>query len=293
MRGITVKRIQVLTLIFLAGLLLNQPPAQAAEPAGKSFKGALAVQLWSFRNDFKKDVPGTLKRVRELGFTNVELAGYYGMTAKQFRAELDKAGLKAVSMHVGYDAVRDHTDAIIADAKVLGVGYVGVPWIKSPLTRQDCLDAINVFNQAGSKLAANGLKFFYHLHGYEFVPDPGGQGTLFDLLMTKTDPRYVSMQLDTAHVAFPGQDPAQLMRKYPGRFTSLHLKDVRGDVAGNNSGTFKDEDGRPLGKGKINWPEVLKAARQEGVRWYIVEDEAPTVWQTIPETLHYLDSVTF
>ena len=62
------------------------------------------------------------------------------------------------------------------DAKVLGVSYVGVPWIKSPFTRKDCLDAITVFNQAGSKLAAHGLKFFYHLHGYEFVPDEGGQG---------------------------------------------------------------------------------------------------------------------
>ena len=286
-------RIQRLLLILLGGLLLNQPLTQAGVPAAKSFKGALAVQLWSFRNDFKQDVPGTLKRVRALGFTNVELAGFYGMTARQFRADLDKAGLKAISMHVGYDAVRDKLDSIIADAKVLGVEYVGVPWIKSPFTRKDCLDAINVFNQAGSRLAANGLKFFYHLHGYEFVPDEGGQGTLFDLLMTKTDPRYVSIQLDTAHVAFPGQDPAQLMRKYPGRFTSLHVKDVRGDIPGNTSGGFKDEDGRPLGKGKINWPDTLKEASKQGVRWYIIEDETPTVWQTIPETLRYLESVKF
>jgi len=286
-------KLRHLLLIILAGLMLNQPLTQGAAPAARSFKGALAVQLWSFRNDFKKDVPGTLKRVHDLGFTNVELAGFYGMTAKQFRAELDKAGLKAISMHVGYDGLRDKLDSIIADAKVLGVEGVGVAWIKSPFSRKDCLDAINVFNQAGSKLAAHGLKFFYHLHGYEFVPDEGGQGTLFDLLMTKTDPRYVSIQLDTAHVAFPGQDPAQLMRKYPGRFTSLHVKDVRGDIAGNNSGGFKDEDGRPLGKGKINWPETLKVAQQQGVRWYIVEDETPVVWQTIPETLRYLESVKF
>ncbi|HJQ26955.1 MAG TPA: sugar phosphate isomerase/epimerase [Blastocatellia bacterium] len=286
-------RLQRLLLIILAGLMLNQPFTQGAAPAAKSFKGALAVQLWSFRNDFKKDVPGTLKRVHDLGFTNVELAGFYGMTAKQFRAELDKAGLKAISMHVGYDVLRDRLDSIIADAKVLGVEAVGVAWIKSPFTRKDCLDAINVFNQAGSKLAAHGLKFFYHLHGYEFVPDEGGQGTLFDLLMTKTDPRFVSIQLDTAHVAFPGQDPAQLMRKYPGRFTSLHMKDVRADIPGNNSGVFKDEDGRPLGQGKINWPDTLKVASQQHVRWYIVEDETPVVWQTIPETLRYLESVKF
>ena len=287
------KRIRTITFIALVTVCLNQAFAQSAQPGiGKSFKGPLAVQLWSFRNDFKTDVPGTLKRVRELGFTNVELAGYYGMTAKQFRAELDKAGLRAISMHIQYEVARDGLDQVIQDAKILGVQYVGVPWIKSPFTRDDCLAAIKVFNQAGSKLAANGLKFFYHLHGYEFVPDGGGKGTLFDLLMTKTNPRFVSMQLDTAHVAYPGQDPAQLMRKYPGRFSSLHLKDVRGDVAGNNSGIFKDEDGRPLGQGKIDWPSVLKAARKEGVRWYIVEDETPGVWQGIAQSLKYLQNVT-
>jgi sugar phosphate isomerase/epimerase len=287
-------RIRSITFIALVALCLNQPVARSARlRVGSPFKGALAVQLWSFRNDFKNDVPGTLKRVRELGFTNVELAGYYGMTAKQFRAELDKAGLRAISMHIEYQVARDRIDQVIQDAKILGVQYVGVPWIKSPFTREDCLAAIKVFNQAGSRLAANGLKFFYHLHGYEFVPDEGGKGTLFDLLMTQTDPRYVSMQLDTAHVAYPGQDPAQLMRKYPGRFSSLHLKDVRGDVPGNNSGVFKDEDGRPLGEGKIDWPAVLKAARKEGVQWYIVEDETPGVWQGIAHSLNYLHHVSY
>jgi sugar phosphate isomerase/epimerase len=287
-------RIRTISLITLAAVSLNQAAAQSDQPGiGKSFKGPLAVQLWSFRNDFKKDVPGTLKRVRELGFTNVELAGYYGMTAKQFRAELDKAGLRAVSMHIGYEVARDHIDQTIQDAKILGVQYVGVPWIKSPFTRKDCLAAIEVFNKAGERLAAEGLKFFYHLHGYEFVPDEGGKATLFDLLMTKTNPRFVSMQLDTFHVAYPGQEPAELMRKYPGRFSSLHMKDIRKDVVGDNSGAFKDADGRPMGEGKIDWPIVLKTARNEGVQWYIIEDETSGVWQGIATSLKYLERVSY
>ena len=277
------RRITLIAMIVV-GLQMSLVVMAQSRPS----KGALAVQLWSFRADFKKDVPGTLKRVRELGFTNVELAGTYGMTAAEFRAALNRAGLRAVSMHVDYQTARDHTDQVIRDAKTLGVTYVGVPWIKSPFTREDCLAAIKVFNEAGRRLAASGLKFFYHLHGYEFVPDPNGKGTLFDLLMSGTNPRFVSMQLDTAHVAFPGQDPAELLRKYPGRFSSLHLKDVRGDIPGNDSGVFKDEDGRPLGEGKINWPATLAAARRAGVRWYIVEDETPTVWQGIRTTLSYL-----
>lgn len=287
-------RIRRITLLALIAVALNQTFAQSVQPGiGKSFKGPLAVQLWSFRNDFRKDVPGTLKRVRELGFTEVELAGYYGLTAKQFRAELDRAGLKAISMHIQYEVARDHLDEVIRDAKILGVQDVGVPWIKSPFTREDCLKAITVFNQAGRMLATNGLRFFYHLHGYEFVPNEGGKGTLFDLLMTKTNPDYVSMQLDTFHVAYPGQDPVKILQQYPGRFSSLHLKDLRRDVVGDHSGAFKDKDGRPLGQGKIDWPNLLKAARNDGVRCYIIEDETSAVWQGIAESLKYLETVTF
>lgn len=280
------------TIVLIAALALMVNPG-VRPVAAESFKGALAVQLWSFRNDFKKDVPGTLKRVRQLGFTNVELAGYYGMTAKQFRAELDKAGLKAVSMHIELKTARDKIDEVIRDAKILGVHEVGVPWIKSPFTRSDCLQTIQVFNQAGEKLAANGLLFFYHIHGYEFVPNEGGTGTLFDLLMEKTNPKFVSMQLDTYHVAFPGQDPVKLMQKYPGRFSSLHLKDIRKDVVGDNSGAFREKDAVPMGQGKINWPEVLKASEKEGVKWYVIEDETTAVWQGIGESLKYLQALKY
>lgn len=284
--------IKKLALIVFLALTLNPGFAESIRPvATQSFKSALAVQLWSFRNDFKKDVPGTLKRVRELGFTNVELAGYYGMTAQQFRAELDKAGLKAVSMHIELKTARDKIDEVVRDAKVLGVQEVGVPWINSPFTKKDCLQTIEIFNRAGEKLAANGLRFFYHIHGYEFVPNEGGAGTLFDLLMEKTNPKFVSMQLDTYHVAFPGQDPVKLMQKYPGRFSSLHLKDIRKDVVGDNSGAFREKDAVPMGQGKINWPEVLIAAQKEGVKWYIIEDETTAVWQGIQQSLKYLETM--
>ena len=289
------KRIRVRFLLVILLISFNHVLAQSAGKSDQmmSFNKTLAVQLWSFRNDFKKDVPGTLKRIRDLGFVNVELAGYYGLTAGQFRAELDKAGLKAVSMHIEYEVARNKIDSVIRDAKILGVQDVGVPWIKSPFRKDDCLDAIKVFNAAGEKLAANGLRFFYHLHGYEFVPNEGGSGTLFDLLMTKTDPRFVWIQLDTYHAVFPGQNPLRLMQQYPGRFLSLHLKDISKDFAGDNSGAYKDKDERPIGQGQIDWPAVLKAARKDGVRWYIIENETPAVWQGIRESLNYLEKLKF
>ncbi len=279
------KRLALLMLLVLT-LTTNLRPV-AAEP----FKSKLAVQLWSFRNDFKTDVPGTLKRVRELGFTYVELAGTYGMSAQRFRAELDKAGLKAISMHIELKTARDKIEEVIRDAKALGVQEVGVPWITSPFTKADCLKTIEIFNRAGEKLAANGLRFFYHLHGYEFVPNPGGTGTLFDLMMEKTNPKFVSMQLDTYHVAFPGQDPVKLMQKYPGRFSSLHLKDIRKDVVGDNSGDYREKDQTPMGQGKINWSEVFQAAQKEGIQWYILEDETTPVWQNVQQSLKYLETL--
>ncbi len=283
-------------LIAVGVLLLSTILAYAQTQTlgvGKLFKGKLAIQLWSFRHDFEKDVPGTLRRVRALGFTHVELAGYYNLTAQQFKSELDQAGLKAISMHVGFDELQSKLDEIIADAKLFGVTDVGVPWITSPFTKADCEKTIVVFNEAGAKLAAQGLTFFYHAHGYEFVPNEGGAGTLFDLLMAKTNPKFVKLQLDTLHVAHPGQDPAALLKKFPGRFVSLHLKDLRKDKAPDNTGEVKDEDGRPMGQGKINWPVVLKAAQKEGVKWYIIEDETPTVWQGVAQSLRYLERVRF
>ena len=283
-------KILVATGLLFALVLLQ---TAAAQPRSSPLKSRLAVQLWSFRHDFAKDVPGTLKRVRALGFTRVELAGYYGLSARQFKAELDHAGLAAISLHIDFDEAQTKLDQFIKDAKILGVTQIGVPWINAPFTKADCEKAIAVFNQAGAKLARHGITFFYHLHGYEFVPNVGGTGTLFDLLLAKTNPKFVKLQLDTFHVAQPGQDPAHLLQKYPGRFVSLHLKDLRRDKLPDHTGEARDEDGRPLGQGKIDWPAVLKAARQAGIKWYIIEDETPTVWQAVPQSLRYLESMKF
>ena len=210
------------------------------------------------------------------------------MSAKQFKGELLKAGLVAVSMHVEYDAAKNKLDEVIKDAQTLGVTQVGVPWINSPFTKKDCEEAIQVFNRAGEKMAAQGITFFYHLHGYEFVPNEGGAGTLFEMLMAQTNPKFVKFQMDTFHVTHPGQDPAKLIQKYSDRFISIHLKDIRKDIVGNNSGAAKDEDGRPMGQGKVDWNAVLKAAKKSKIQWYIIEDETPTVWDGVTQSLKYL-----
>src|SRR3954467_15785842 len=174
------------------------------------FKGPLGVQLYSVRDAIAKDVPGTLARVRALGFREVELAGTYGLSASQFRAELDRAGLRATSMHVGYERLRDSLPAVLDEARILGVRYVGTAWIPhndGPLTEEGARRAVADFNAWGRSAQQQGLQFFYHVHGYEF--QPGASGALpMDILMRETASDAVKFEMDVFWISRPGPTPA-------------------------------------------------------------------------------------
>jgi hypothetical protein len=179
-------------LAAVTAVFFCAPLADAASARGATaFQGQLGLQLYSLRSQFAKDVPGTLAEVRSFGIRNVELAGTYGLTPEQFKAQLDAHGLKAVSGHFPYERYRDDVEGIARDARVLGLEYVGCAWIphddQAPFSEKTCREAIAVFNQAGAALAKHGLKFFYHVHGYEFQPYK--DGTLFDLMMAERDER--------------------------------------------------------------------------------------------------------
>src|SRR4051812_15071474 len=156
------------------GIVLSGATASAAGPVGlgPSFKGPIGLQLYSLREQFAKDVPGTLDKVRDFGFKDVELAGTYGLTPKQFKAELDSRGLNAVSGHFPFEKFRDDPESIARDAEELGMKYAGCAWIahSGAFDEHGCREAIRVFNKTGEVLAKHGIKFFYHTHGYEFQP---------------------------------------------------------------------------------------------------------------------------
>ena len=260
---------------------------------GPSFKGPLGLQLYSLRAEFAKDVPGTLAKVREMGFREVEMGGTYGLTPQQFRAELDKAGLRAVSMGASFDSLRDNIETVISNAKTFGVRYVMCAWIshQRPFSEEAARQAIQVFNRAGEKLKAAGITFAYHIHGYEF--HPYGNGTLFDFLATELKPEFVSFELDVFWAFHGGQDPVALMRKYPKRFTLIHLKDMRKGEKGNLTGNAPDDWSVALGAGQIDFPAVLREARKIGVKWYFVEEESPSPLENIPAGLRYLERIRF
>lgn len=287
---------KLLVSLFLLGILpvlFVSQPKDGLVGIGPSFKGPVGLQLYSFRDQFKTDVPGTLDQVKAFGIKYVETAGTYGVPTEKFRALLDERGLKAVSGHFPYEKCRDDVESIAAEAKTLGLKYVGCAWIphKDPFDENTCREAAGVFNRAGEALTKHGLKFFYHIHGYEFLPY--GNGTLLDLLMAETKPEYVRFQMDVFWVVQPGQDPVKLFEKYGKRFELMHLKDMKRGTISDFTGHSDVTNSVPLGAGVIDMKNVLKAAKKAGVKWYFVEDESPTVMAQVPRSLKYLQELKF
>ena len=261
---------------------------------GNGFKGPVGLQLYSMRGQLAKDIPGTLGRVHDFGITYVELAGTYGMSPEKFKGQLDAAGLTPVSGHFSYEQLRDHLGDVVREAKTFALRYAGCAWIPrhEPFDEEACREAASVFNRAGAALAAEGVKFFYHTHGYEFRPLKGG--TMFDLLMSETNPDSVCFEMDIFWVVHAGQDPVKLFERYGSRFALMHLKDMRkGTPTGLFTGSSDVNNDVSLGAGTINLPSALKAARTAGVKWYFIEDESPASADQIPKSLQYLEHVKF
>jgi len=294
------KRNMIRILLAVMGLASIATMARGADKTdtktgiGPSFKGPIGLQLYSLRDQFAKDVPGTLAKAHDFGFKYVELAGTYGNPPEKFKQMLEERGLVPVAGHFAYEKYRDDVEGVAREAEALGLKYAGCAWIphQDNYDEKECRDAIAVFNRAGEALAKHGLKFFYHVHGYEF--EPHGPGTLFDLMMAETKPQYVSYEMDVLWVVFPGQDPAQLLNKYGKRWTLIHLKDLKKGVAtGSLSGHTDVANNVVMGTGQIDWPSFLRAAKKAGVKYYFIEDESPSVLEQIPPSLRFLEQVKF
>lgn len=265
-----------------------------AQEVGTSarFAGPVGLQLYSLRGIFTQSPARGLKQTQDFGFRIVETAGTYNLPPERFKAMLAEHGLKPVSGHFPYDRWKSEPDKVIAEAKTLGLEYAGCAWIthQAPFSEATAREAAAVFNRAGELAAKEGIRVFYHAHGFEFQPH--GSGTLMDLLMTETNPQQVSFEMDVLWVVFPGQDPVQWLKKYPGRWALMHLKDLRKGVkTGELTGKTDVANDVPLGTGQMNWPAILKAAQESGVKYYFIEDESPSVAEQIPQSLRYLQSV--
>ena len=253
------------------------------------------VVSFTFRTQFAEDVPGTLDMIKDMGITNIEFSNLFGKTAAEMRALLDERDMVCTSYGVGYNRIVDDIESVAHEARILGARYVrvaSIPFERPEFMIEDAQRAVEDFNRAGRYLDEHGLHFCYHNHGFEFWPWKDDL-TLFDYIVQNTDPRYVSFEMDLLWTVHPGQDPVELLERYPERFRLMHLKDLRKGVTGDLSGSTPRENDVVLGTGQVDFPAVLRAARNTNIEFYYIEDESPDVIERVPISREYIMSIRY
>ena len=209
-------------------------------------KISIALQLYSVREDCGKDFMGTLKKVAEMGYEGVEFAGYYGMEAKELKKMLDDFGLKVAGTHTGIETlVGDELWKTIEFNSVIENKFLIVPALPEEYTnsKETWLKAAHLFNEISQKVKPYGMRIGYHNHWIEFKPIDGE--IPWDIFFEATNDDIV-MQLDTGNCMRGGGDPVEILKKYPGRATTIHLKEFS-----------STKEKVILGEGEVNWKEIL------------------------------------
>lgn len=269
------------TTLAVSGALLPRVLHAATAPP------AIGLQLFTVRDLLAKDYAGTLRRVAAVGYRQVEAAGFFNHSAAQVKQMMSNAGLDCVSAHYSLPDLLKSTGAIIDYAQTLGLHYVvcSSPWSADPahlinypggawqgilhaMTRNDWEWSAEQLNQLGRRMASAGLKFGYHNHTMGFRRY--GKTTGYEIILQQTHPRYVTMELDCGWAFVAGQNPAQMLREHRGRFSMLHIKDMKAAPAGTAPA---DRVPTELGLGVIDYLPIFKAAEETGIRHYFVEQD--------------------
>jgi len=252
----------------------------------------VGIQLYSVRADMKADPAGTLQKLSAMGYRYVEHANYvnrkfYGYTPADFKKLLQDLGLEMRSGHTvmgkeHWDAARkDFSDSwkhTVEDAAVVGQEYVISPWLDNSMrkTADDLKRYMDVFNACGRLCRQWNMKFGYHNHDFEFT-EKMGSGTLYEAILENTDPELVIQQLDTGNMHGTGTEAFAVIKRYPGRFLSLHIKD---EIAAAGKGEMGHAfESTLLGKGVVPVKDILAFCAANGTRHIIVEQES---YQQVP-----------
>ncbi|WP_226635788.1 sugar phosphate isomerase/epimerase family protein [Novosphingobium profundi] len=256
----------------------------------------LGVQLYTVDAMAREDIRGTLRKLSAIGFRSLELAGLHGHTPQDLRAAADEAGLAITSIHLG-DALIGRTEAdtekLVEDLGVLGVRDVVLPMFVFPrdVTRgedEPFIDYLyravhsqgadvwertaDLLNERAASLARHGIKLAYHNHNVEFGPVDDTGRTGWEILMERTDPELVGLEVDLGWVAAAGIDPVEFVTRYAGRVRQAHVKDIHATTKSNFA--FR-QDPAEVGAGSLDWGRLLPAAYAAGVRQFYVEQEPP------------------
>ena len=232
-------------------------------------KKLLGLQLYCVRDEMKKDPLGTLKELAKFGYQHVEHANYvdrkfYGWTPKEFKKVLKDLGMTMPSGHTvlnmskHWDATKkDFTDSwkyTVEDAAYMGQEFVISPSMDSKVrqSKDALMQILEVFNKSGELCKKSGMKFGYHNHDFEFSEKHGDE-TLYDIILNNTDPNLVMQQLDTGNLYNGGAKAIDIVKKFPGRFESLHVK----DEIKSPDGAHGKYESTILGAGIVGIKEVI------------------------------------
>ena len=272
--------------LALVGASLK-PSALWASTNMAASKNIIGVQLYSVRADMYKKPLETLTAIAKMGYQHVEHANYvnrkfYGWTATEFKKVLNDLGLKMPSGHTVMGAKhwdntkKDFTDDwkhTVEDAAAMGQEYVISPSMDDKLrsTYDGLMLQLDVFNKSGELCKANGMKFGYHNHDFEFKEKLNGT-LMYDIILQHTDPNLVVHQLDFGNMYGAGGRAAEWINKYPGRFQSLHVKDeIKAEKGEMNDGY----ESTILGDGVVDPKAIaLLAKAKGGAHHYIIEQES-------------------
>jgi sugar phosphate isomerase/epimerase len=248
--------------------------------------GKIGVQLYTVRGEMSKDFEGSLKKIADIGYKEVEFAGYYNRTPQQVKEILNRYGLEAPSAHVPLNDIQTKMDAAIETAKIIGHKLLVCPWldVKDRKTIDDYKHHAATFNKAAEACRKAGIEFAYHNHDFEFIPIDGKMP--FDVILEGTDRNLVKIELDLYWVKKGKQNALTLMSNNPGRIVAFHVKDMD-----NTPKEFFTE----VGRGTINFKEIFAQSKKAGVKYFIVEqDQSPgSPFDSLKISYDYLSKLEF
>lgn len=244
----------------------------------------VAIQMYTLRDESEKDFFGTLKKVAELGFDGVELAGYGGYSVLEVKEMLDKLGLKVAGNHVPLEELQNNLDKVIEDQKILGNQYVVCPYLfPDQRSEEDYKALVPFLNEAGEICKQNGLTLCYHNHDFELEPLSDGR-TALDTIFMDTKPENVKAEFDVYWLTKADEDPVEWMKRYQSRTPLVHLKDMTLD---------EEKFFAELGTGGVNLQAILNRGEENVVKWWIIEQDVcrRNPFESIETSIQYLKKV--
>lgn len=252
-----------------AAAVTQWPTDLLANPLGLP----IGLELYTVRDQLKEDLYGTIKKVAETGYKEVEFFDFYGKKASEIRQILKDNGLRAPSAHYTTPAMKSDWEKHIEYAQEVGIQYMILAWLDPSERRslEDYKRLAELENKVGAQCLKAGLQFAHHNHNFEFKPYDGI--VAYDELLRLTDAKLVKLEMDCFWVTRAGKDPVKYFKKYPQRIALLHIKDRK---PGYPPSTDQDTTPGPfteVGRGEIDWKRIFAGARQTSVKHYYVEQD--------------------